>query len=281
MMSHLRRSTTTDDVRGLGGCLLVSLGVNEIVRAAEELEVPKEGDKFSDEGEAHVLVSHLWFANSSKGSSGDGLFLKGTIYTFRIPQVCSEDLFGGVLLQSPYLRDFEERQMFFLHLLNVLSASLPCILKGSCCLPIVCIVGVAGCGTGLKLGSDSLGTLQIYVPMNQASEHWYLAVVLIDEKTVHMVDSLPDINDTTEREGDIREMIQHCGSYERMRLAKDLIMDPSNYAWNMIHERVSRDTPKFEYVINQYIEEKIKKDDQIEKMARFYELAERCENDVE
>ncbi|CAN1345710.1 hypothetical protein LINPERPRIM_LOCUS40489 [Linum perenne] len=252
MMSHLRRSTTTDDVRGLGGCLLVSLGVNEIVRAAEELEVPKEGDKFSDEGEAHVLVSHLWFANSSKGSSGDGLFLKGTIYTFRIPQVGIE-----------------------------LVLMLVSILKGSCCLPIVCIVGVAGCGTGLKLGSDSLGTLQIYVPMNQASEHWYLAVVLIDEKTVHMVDSLPDINDTTEREGDIREMIQHCGSYERMRLAKDLIMDPSNYAWNMIHERVSRDTPKFEYVINQYIEEKIKKDDQIEKMARFYELAERCENDVE
>ncbi|CAN1287438.1 von Willebrand factor A domain-containing protein DDB_G0292740 [Linum perenne] len=158
------------------------------------------------------------FAKSSKGSSGDGLFLKGSIYTFRIPQVaggsivsvkvswsqklvyqrgqfildvpfsfpvfvnppsiiktskrekillnvssgfrkeinctcsshalkelrrevgkmgffyeaevktwsisnfifsysvCSEDLFGGVLLQSPYLRDFEERQMFFLHL---------------------------------------------------------------------------------------------------------------------------------------------------------------------
>ncbi|CAN1780847.1 hypothetical protein LINPERHAP1_LOCUS15222 [Linum perenne] len=76
-------------------------------------------------------------------------------------------------------------------------------------------------------------------------------------------------------------VIQHCGSYERMRLAKDLIMDPSNYAWNMIHERVSRDTPKFEYVIKQYIEEKIKKDDEIEKMARFYELAERCENDVE
>ncbi|CAN1837893.1 hypothetical protein LINPERHAP1_LOCUS35246 [Linum perenne] len=192
MMSHLRRSTTTDDVRGLGGCLLVSLGVNEIVRAAEELEVPKEGDKFSDEGEAHVLVSHLWFANSSKGSSGDGLFLKGTIYTFRIPQVCSEDLFGGVLLQSPYLRDFEERQMFFLHLfpginqarkvscpteykmfflLVINQASkvgielvlmLVSILKGSCCLPIVCIVGVAGYGTGLKLGSDSLGTLQEY-----------------------------------------------------------------------------------------------------------------------
>ncbi|CAN1151370.1 hypothetical protein LINPERHAP2_LOCUS18148, partial [Linum perenne] len=164
MMSHLRRYTTTDDVRGLGGCLLVSLGVNEIVRAAEELEVPKEGDKFSDEGEAHVLVSHLWIANSSKGSSGDGLFLKGTIYTFRIPQVCSEDLFGGVLLQSPYLRDFEERQMFFLHLLNVLSASLPWLLmrldyeaeKLQSCQG----VGVAGCGTGLKLGSDSLGTLQ-------------------------------------------------------------------------------------------------------------------------
>ncbi|CAN1338837.1 Ascorbate transporter, chloroplastic [Linum perenne] len=48
---------------------------------------------------------------------------------------------------------------------------------------------------------------QIYVPMNQASEHWYLAVVLIDEKTVYIVDSLPDINNTTVTEEDIREMI--------------------------------------------------------------------------
>ncbi|CAN1140901.1 hypothetical protein LINPERPRIM_LOCUS25128 [Linum perenne] len=42
------------------------------------------------------------------------------------------------------------------------------ILKGSCCLPIVCIVGVAGCGTGLKLGSDSLGTLQLLEKMRKS-----------------------------------------------------------------------------------------------------------------
>ncbi|CAN1798261.1 Ascorbate transporter, chloroplastic [Linum perenne] len=48
---------------------------------------------------------------------------------------------------------------------------------------------------------------QIYVPMNKANEHWYLAVVLIDEKTVYIVHSLPDINNTTIREEDIREMI--------------------------------------------------------------------------
>ncbi|CAN1338839.1 Aspartate--tRNA ligase 2, cytoplasmic [Linum perenne] len=50
-------------------------------------------------------------------------------------------------------------------------------------------------------------SIEIYVPMNQVSEHWYLAVVLIDEKIVHMVDSLPNINNTTIREEDIREMI--------------------------------------------------------------------------
>ncbi|CAN0877716.1 von Willebrand factor A domain-containing protein DDB_G0292028 [Linum grandiflorum] len=51
-----------------------------------------------------------------------GFFYEAEVKTWSISNfsfsytVCSEDLFGGVLLQSPYLRDFEERQMFFLHL---------------------------------------------------------------------------------------------------------------------------------------------------------------------
>ncbi|CAN1215144.1 hypothetical protein LINPERPRIM_LOCUS70, partial [Linum perenne] len=78
-----------------------------------------------------------------------------------------------------------------------------------------------------------------------------------------------------------KNYLAYCGSHERMRLAKDLIMDPTNYAWSMIHARVSHETPKFDDVIKQYIEEKIKKDEQIEKMAHLYALASGSENDME
>ncbi|CAN1802381.1 Acid beta-fructofuranosidase 2, vacuolar, partial [Linum perenne] len=56
------------------------------------------------------------------------------------------------------------------------------------------------CGIQGSLGCQDLHSNE------SSSEHWYLAVVLIDEKIVHMVDLLSNINHTTKREEDIREM---------------------------------------------------------------------------
>ncbi|CAN1251423.1 hypothetical protein LINPERPRIM_LOCUS7720 [Linum perenne] len=35
--------------------------------------------------------------------------------------------------------------------------------------------------------------LEVYLPMNDANTHWNLAVILMDKKEAHMVDSLPDV----------------------------------------------------------------------------------------
>ncbi|CAN1302116.1 hypothetical protein LINPERPRIM_LOCUS25295 [Linum perenne] len=34
---------------------------------------------------------------------------------------------------------------------------------------------------------------KVYLPMNDANAHWYLAVILMDKKEVHVVDSLPNV----------------------------------------------------------------------------------------
>ncbi|CAN1325053.1 hypothetical protein LINPERPRIM_LOCUS33362 [Linum perenne] len=34
---------------------------------------------------------------------------------------------------------------------------------------------------------------KVYLPMNDTNTHWYLAVILMDKKEVHMVDSLPNV----------------------------------------------------------------------------------------
>ncbi|CAI0419188.1 unnamed protein product [Linum tenue] len=76
--------------------------------------------------------------------------------------VCSADLFGGVLLQSPFLRDFEERQMFCLHLFPGTNQPRKAFRK-----EVVFVVDISGSVKGDPLENTKNAILSSLYKLNQ------------------------------------------------------------------------------------------------------------------
>ncbi|CAN0843491.1 hypothetical protein LINGRAHAP2_LOCUS3876 [Linum grandiflorum] len=60
-----------------------------------------------------------------------------------------------------------------------------------------------------SLMRNSFNPRKIYIPMNDSNLHWYLAVVLMDEGIIHLVDSKSTKTRTRERIKDVEDMRPH------------------------------------------------------------------------
>ncbi|CAN1248381.1 hypothetical protein LINPERPRIM_LOCUS6723 [Linum perenne] len=61
---------------------------------------------------------------------------------------------------------------------------------------------------------------KVYLPMNDANAHWYLAVILMDKKEVHMVDSLPNVTRHDIRLNAVGNMVKFMGELFNILYAK-------------------------------------------------------------
>ncbi|CAN1251422.1 hypothetical protein LINPERPRIM_LOCUS7720 [Linum perenne] len=61
---------------------------------------------------------------------------------------------------------------------------------------------------------------KVYLPMNDANTHWNLAVILMDKKEAHMVDSLPDVMRHDIRLKAVANMVKFMGELFNILYAK-------------------------------------------------------------